>query len=892
MDKILHPLLQRFLAPTMIGAMLLTVATSSTLGASARTDVLEPPSSGGLAALDHALVRLSTHKRLLVIAAHPDDEDTTLLTWVTRGLGGEAAYLSLSRGDGGQNLIGPELGPGLGLLRSRELEAARRIDGARQFFSRAFDFGYTRSLDETLERWPREILLEDAVRVVRRFKPQVLMAVFPPTAQAGHGQHQASGLVAEEVLELAADPEAFPHLLEEGLAPWRIGTFYRGAFWNPENASLAFPLGQIEPMTGRSILQIALESRSQHRCQDMGMLQPLGDLSGSLTWVAGTPEDELFGAAATHLAAIAELLPAGSLRDQLATDLDHVADLAHRTRRELDPTDATGAVEPLKEIVRTLWNAWNTLGDMNNTAGGGPAGIDHARELVGEKLEIARHALAVAAQVLVDAVSERAEVVPGEALDVRAIFWNAGPHKVENLRLEIVSEEGWELMESATPPEKRARFATRVTEERLLTVRIPESTPPTIPYFLQAPRHGDLYDWSTAAVEVRGQPFQAPPLFVRFLFTLDGVPMGLDREVVQQVRDQALGEVRTPLRTVPELEVEVTPPLVVWPLGIRSSETLSVDIASNAGQPLAARLEVTPPTGWPPVTPVELKLRPHGRATVEVALTVPPNLTPGRYEVQVTAISEDGTHYEMAYPLIDYEHVRPTPLPTPAQVTVRADDIRLPHLNQLGFVRGASDLVPDFLRRIGLPVVLLTDDELATGDLGKYDAIVIGSRAYEVNPTLGRENDRLLDYARAGGLLLVQYQQYQFVRGGFAPFPLEIRRPHDRVTDEGAPITLLAPEHPALTTPNRLGPRDWQNWVQERGLYFAGTWDETYRPLLSMADPGGEEALGSLLVAPLGKGTYIYTGLAFFRQLPAGVPGAYRLFANLLALATPEETTP
>jgi len=729
------------------------------------------------------------------------------------------------------------------------------------------------------------------VRVVRRFKPQVLMAVFPPTAQAGHGQHQASGLVAEEVFELAADPEAFPHLLDEGLAPWRIGTFYRGAFFAPKNASLELPLGRIDPMSGRSILQIALESRSQHRCQDMGMLQPLGDFSSRLTWVAGTPEDELFGGAATDLAAIAELLPSGPLKSQLASDLERVAALASKKRRELCPTDPTGAVSGLKEIVLTLRNSWKSL-VAASVAADGPSGIDHAGDLVGEKLEVAQLALAIAAQVLVDAVSEQAEVVPGETLEVNAIFWNAGPHAVAGLTLELLSEEGWEIAAIGSPPEGRSRFATRVTEERLLTLRIPKTTEPTVPYFLRRSRTGDLYDWTGAESAIHGEPFQPPPAFVRFRFTLDGVPMRLDREVLQRVRAQAYGEVRRPLRTVPKLEVRAEPSLVVWPLGSRSVETLSVELSSNVQQPQTVRLEVTPPTGWPAVAPRKVEIRPHGRAVVEVPLTVPAHLAPGRYEVLIAAVAEDGSRYDMAYPLIDYEHVRPTPLPTPARVTVSAGDIRLPTLDKLGFVRGASDQVPDFLRRIGLPLTLLTDDELAAGDLSSYDAIVVGSRAYEVNPTLGQANDRLLDYVREGGMLLVQYQQYQFVRGGFAPFPLDIKRPHDRVTDEGAPVTLLDPEHSAMTTPNHLGPDDWQGWVQERGLYFAGTWDEAYHPLLAMADPGGEEKHGALLVAPLGKGTYVYTGLAFFRQLPAGVPGAYRLFANLLALATPEETTP
>ena len=254
------------------------------------------------------------------------------------------------------------------------------------------------------------------------------------------------------------------------------------------------------------------------------------------------------------------------------------------------------------------------------------------------------------------------------------------------------------------------------------------------------------------------------------------------------------------------------------------------------------------------------------------------------------AVTSGGDRFDQAIGVIDYEHVRPTALPRRASVDVSAGDINLPRLRRLGYIRGASDRMPEALRRIGLPVEVLSAEALAAEELTSFDAIVVGSRAYEVDPALLRTSPLLLDYARAGGLLIVQYQQYQFVRGGYAPFPLEIRRPHDRVTDETAPVTLLEPEHPAFTVPNRLGEDDWRGWVQERGLYMAGTWDDAYKPLLAMADPGGEEKRGALLVARLGQGHYVYTGLAFFRQLPAGVAGAYRLFANLLALGESRPT--
>ncbi len=838
-----------------------------------------------------------------MIAAHPDDEDTALLTWVARGLGGEAAYLSLSRGDGGQNLIGPELGIGLGLLRSRELQSARRIDGARQYFTRAYDFGYTRSLEETMERWPRELLLEDAMRVIRRFKPQVLVAIFPPSAAAGHGQHQASGLVAEEIFELSADPEAFPRLDAEGLAPWEVSSFYRVARWDPgaatsrKSAILELPLGTIEPFTGRSILQLAMASRSQHRCQDMGSLQPLGDATARLIRVAGSDRpdgDAPFAGIDTRLAAIADLLPAGQLRREVAARLAQVAEIATVTRRQLSAAEPLLAVDPLLDIVRLLRAVDRDLaaelaprGDLGSTAAS--AAVGQARTLVAEKLTLATEGLATAAQVVVDAVTERETVIPGQTLQVRSMFWNAGGLAVADLEVTTISPRGWRTVGSRLPAAGRSRFATRLTDERIIDVAVPAASGSTTPYFLRLPLRGDLYDWSRTASEVRGEPFGPPPLSLRFAFKLAGEPIELEREVVYRAGDQAVGEVRRPLRVVPELEVSVEPEMVVWPVGRRQGEPLVIEIASNVERPVTARLEVEVPAGWRTIEPMDIEIEPsRRRRMVEVRLEVPANVKPGRYQVGVAVTAASG-RFDQSVRMIDYQHVRPAVMPKPATVEVSAGDIRLPRLRRFGYVRGASNLVPESLTRIGLPLELFSAEDLAAADLSAFDAIVVGSRAYEVDPGLLRASPLLLDYARAGGLLIVLYQQYQFVSGGHAPYPLGIRRPHDRVTDETAPVRVLEPEHAVFTTPNRIGEADWHGWVQERGLYMAGSWDDAYRPLLAMADPGEEEKRGALLVARLGKGHYVYSGLAFFRQLPAGVAGAYRLFANLLALAASDE---
>jgi LmbE family N-acetylglucosaminyl deacetylase len=850
-------------------------------GAAPAPSALQPATTGGLAAVDRALAKLSSHRRMLVVGAHPDDEDTALLTYVAQSLGGEAAYLSLSRGEGGQNLIGPELGVGLGIIRTRELLAAREIDGGRQFFSRAFDFGFTRSLDETLRLWPKEALVEDAVRVVRRFKPQVVVSVFPGTPEAGHGQHQAAGVVAPEAYRLAGDPAALRELAAEGLVPWRPQALYQGGWFRRDEATMTLPLAVVDPLTGKSAFQLAMASRSMHRSQDMGQIQPLGSQEDRLIWVdggAGRAGKGAFAGIDTHLAAIAAPLPEGATKREVASHLAAVEALALRARSALAPMHLEEAVAPLASILGHLRAARAPLA--------GQDGAERAvADLLDEKIAVAETGLAAAAGIAVDAIASRETVTPGSAVEVATTLWNGGKTPLAGVSVALISDWGDAVPAAAGPPTApRAQVAPGEMAEDKSSLTVPAATPLTLPYFLRRPMRGALYDWSQAAPAERGEPFGPAPLTARFRFTLRGVPVDLDREVVYRRRDEALGEVRRPLRVVPKVEVTLADHLVMWPVRQRTPRQLAVTLTSRAADALGGRLEVAAPAAWPAIAPVPFRLEPNAAANLDVTLAPPASLAPGRYPFTLSAVLDSGERIALAVPVVDYPHIRPTPRPEASALEVSAADIVLPPLHRVGYVRGAADRVPEFLAQVGVPIVLLGPADLASGDLSGYDAIVVGSRAYETDPALVRANARLLDYARRGGLVIVQYQQYPFVQGKYAPFPLDIARPHDRVTDETAAVTLLDPASPVFTTPNRIGPTDWEGWVQERGLYFAHTWDPAYQPLLAMADPGGPRLEGSLLVARVGKGYYVYTGLALFRQIPAGVPGAYRLLANLLAL--------
>ncbi len=859
-------------------ALALPVALGAAVAGAAappEPDPLAPAATGGLAAVDAALAKLATHRRLLIVGAHPDDEDTALLAWVAQGLGGEAAYLSLSRGEGGQNLIGEELGVGLGLLRSEELLAARRVDGARQFFTRAFDFGYKRSLEETLAAWPRAELERDALRIVRRFKPQVLVSVFPADERAGHGQHQAAGLLAEAVWRLARDPAALPELgREEGLPPWAPQAFYRSAWSRPEEATLTLSLSALEPVSGRSVVQLAAASRSLHRSQDMGRTQPLGAAERPLAWVAGgagPASDDPFAGIDTRLAAIAALLPAGEGREATKELLDAVEERARAARAALSPVALDAAVPSLAAIVAELAQA-------QRLAAGEPA----ASGLISEKLDAAQRGLAAAAGIAVEARADRERLVAGGPLGVTVEVWNAGSRPV---RLRGVALEG----PAAAPSPHRLEIPDATLDAgELATFEASWTVPalePTTPYFLRRPLTGGLYDWSGVEPAQRGEPFEPPLLEAVVDLEIEGAEARLRREVVEVTADQALGEVRRPLRVVPAVEVAVEPALVLWPLAGGAPRELVATVTSNLERPVGGHIEVRLGDGRTDLAPIPFEIPAgRGQVVVPIALEMPAGSAAGTFEAEVRVVPREGPSSDHAYPSIDYPHVRPRPRPQAARSRVELLDLALPRLERLAYVRGASDRVPEVLRQLGLPLEIVDGARLEREDLGGYDAIVVGSRAYETDLALERANARLLDYVRAGGLAIVQYQQYSWVEGGFAPLGITIARPHGRVTDESSSVRSLAPDHPVFARPNPIGPSDWKGWVQERGLYFAASWEEPARPLLALQDPGQPEQLGSLLVAPLGEGTYVYTGLAFFRQLPAGVPGAIRLFANLLAL--------
>ena len=801
-----------------------------------------PPGTGGVAALAGALKQLGANKRVLVIGAHPDDEDTELLAILSRGMGVRAAYLSLSRGEGGQNLIGPELGPELGIIRTEELLAARQLDGGRQFFTRAYDFGFSKTADETFRFWPRDSLLVDVLAVIRRFRPQIVVSIFSGTPRDGHGQHQVAGIVARQAFETLRD------------SSWGPVKLYRAAWSDTGATTLRLDGGALDPLAGRSYHQIAMAGRSRHRSQDMGQFERAGPSVDRLAFVEwrdgrrGTKDgDGLFAGVDTVLHGRAR----------------YVA-LLDSARVRLNPSRPAAIVPLLVRALRELGRG--TVGETD-----------------AEQRESLEHALAAAAGVAIDGFVDDGIVIPGERLEVEATVWNAGAGGVTLDGIDVTAPPGWkvERLDAATSPVPQGALATR-----RFAVTVAPDAPRSQPYFLRHPLAGGLYDWTGTPADWRGLPFEPSLVEMAARLTIAGQPVTLCREVVYRYRDQGIGEVRRPIVVTQPFDVAVTPDLVVWPIdgAAGGPRHFTITVTNRARGPAATQVVVTPPSGWAAAPAESLSFQREDEAkSLTVTVALPPGARPGVYALQAAAVTA-GERKEGALAVIDYPHIRPRPVAHASTAELRAARIALPAVTRVGYVRGASDRVPEALQAVGVPLELLGPDTLARGDLSRYDAIVIGSRAYEVDAALVASNGRLLDYARTGGLVIVQYQQYQFVNGNFAPYRLSIARPHDRVTDETAPVTERDAAHRVFHVPNEIGPDDWAGWVQERGLYFAHDWDAAYTPLLETHDPGEPPLFGGLLVAAVGQGTYVYTGLSFFRQLPAGVPGAYRLFANLLAL--------
>jgi LmbE family N-acetylglucosaminyl deacetylase len=823
-----------------------TLAITSTGLAAPRP--LEPPAAGDL---QQALEKLGTVGSVLYVAAHPDDENTRLMAWLAGEKKVRVAYASMTRGDGGQNLVGPELGPLLGVVRTQELLAARRIDGAEQFFTRAIDFGYSKNPEETLRIWGRDAVLADLVRIIRTFRPDVVVARFD-LQQPNHGHHTASAILAREAFAAAADPARFPdslpphqaRVLLENKSSWR---FKPG---QDLSGYLSVDVGTYNPLLGRSTSEIAAAGRTMHKSQGFGVAPELG------------PVPEYFEVTATAPDVAA---PTGDPFANVETGWKRYPG-TERLRERLDAArKAFDGAHPARMLpaLADVHTELRKLPDDN------PARAP--------KLAEVQALMVAAAGVVLDPRATTAAVIPGLPADIKAALLARVADGV------VVNGVTWPDGERSDPPGALARGAlTSVTR----TMTMPTTTPFSTPFWLAEPpappatgSPAGLY--SVPNPDLGILPEAPPDLPVVFDVTIAGTRFDVVRPLRYAEVDRVQGErIRS---------VEVLPPVTVTPaastlmLANGDRGTLRVRVTAHAdGQSGKAFLQVAAGYRVAPES-IDFNLAKTGD-TVDLAFTVtPPKGASQASELTAVAQVGDRTVTLRSDP-INHAHIPALTVLAPARVKVVPIAIRKGG-TRIGYIPGAGDEVAESLRQVGYDVTVLDDAALATGDLDGYAAIVGGIRAYNVNPRLGTVHDHLMRYVERGGTYLVQYvtstSRMPYLGAAIGPFPFAIDA--DRVTDETAEMTPVDPKSRTLTAPNVLTAADQANWVQERGLYFAKTWDARYQALFTAHDPGEAPLQGGTLIARHGKGAFLYTGLAFFRQLPAGVPGAYRLLANLLA---------
>ncbi len=789
--------------------------------------------------LASALQQLGSTGRVLYVAAHPDDENTRLLSYLVGARHLRVAYLSLTRGGGGQNLIGPEQDDLLGVIRTQELLAARRLDGALQRFTRMKDFGYSKSADETLRLWQHDEALADVVFVIRSFQPDVIITRFTETPP-NHGHHTASAVLAREAFAAAADPKRFPEQLAQGVGVWQAQRLLHNVttFNNPKvpEGALALDVGAYDARLGLSYGELAARSRTQHKSQGFGVPGERGPLLEHFVSLAGqAPSKDLFegmdltwrrlGAAAEPFAkAIAEA-QARLERDAPEKALPALLE-AHR------------ALEALPEVPRV-------------------------RDARAQLLEV----IAGAAGLFLRATAASPSAVPGASVPVSLEVVMRRP---AGLRLERLLVPGLPPQALATPLELNGKKKLEAA------VPIPADAAMSSHYWLAEPP-------AAAAETVRdprliGDPEGPPALRLSLELGAGSRRLTYELPVLHAFADRVHGERLRRFIVTPPVMVTPTRGAVMLPNGAPTAVALRVRAGRDG---LEAEVSLPLPAGWksePASQPVTLA-RAGDETVVRFVVRPPKDAAPVVIAPQGLV---GGVAYAYRQDIIDYPHL-------PMQVVVRPAELRLVPLalklpkGIVGYVQGSGDTLPEDLVHLGVGVELLSDEALLTGELSRFAAIVLGIRAYNTREVLQSAQARLLRYVEGGGTLVVQYNvnsRLSQLDVPIGPLPLQIGRA--RVTDERAAMTLLDPKHPVFTRPNLIGAADFDGWVQERGLYFAETWDPKYTPLLAAADPGEEAQRGALLVAQHGKGRFVYTGLSFFRQLPAGVPGAYRLFVNLL----------
>ena len=855
----------------------------------------------GEAGLALMLRKLATVGTVMHATAHPDDENSALMAKQSAGQGLRVVLATATRGNGGQNEIGPELFEALGVLRTEELLAAHRFDGAEQFFTRAVDFGFSFSVEESFEKWGHDEIVGDYVRLIRMMRPDVILTMRPEGAGGGQ-HHQASARIATEAFRAAGDPARYAAQLQEGLRPWQPRKVYQARWYGmferdtppPAENLVTVDGNTYDPLLGRTWAEVGSEARAMHKCQGFGQLLALPGpfvvkyklVDTTLTSQRDPNEatlEEGLDLTVPGLARFAGANPPAALPAKLGA----VADAVRAAEGSLRARGPDAALPDLARGLRATRELRAWLASPGAQIDKEKAfEIDFRLAQTERKFEAA---LVTAQGLRIEALADDGIVVPGQRVKLTLIVANRGGTPVA---IAETSAKGFADSWSSCTIGPLAPGAIARCEGSLT---VPVSARVSEPYWHRAGEAG-RYTFDEDAPF--GLPFRPTPFVTDLALTIGDVPVRVSLPIQYRYEGNIFsGEKRMELKVVPALSVRSTPDIVIVPTASGPQRTSNATVAAitreirvvvtnNAPDATEADVALDTPQGWnvtPPSAHVRFE-RPDEAHTVRFTIAPTGPVTPGPFSVKAVARA-GGAAFDRGFQVVEYPHIQRRHIYDAAATTLKVIDVRLPQGLSVGYVMGVGDQVPAALEQLGASVRMLTADDLAYGDLSHFDAIVTGVRAYERRPDLRAGNHRLIEYAEAGGTVLVQYNKFEFNGAQYGPFPAKVSP--NRVTDEHALVTVLQPEHSAFTRPNRITDDAWSGWVQERGLYFLGERDSRYTDLVELADPfefnkGAKR--GALVDAQVGKGHWVYVGLNLWRQLPAGTDGAYKLLANLVSL--------
>jgi LmbE family N-acetylglucosaminyl deacetylase len=804
------------------------------------------PQSWTSADIYQGIKKLNVLGSVLYVAAHPDDENTRLIAYLSKDKLYRTGYLSMTRGDGGQNLIGDEQGIELGLIRTQELLAARRVDGGEQFFTRAYDFGYSKSPAETFNKWDKEKVLSDVVWVIRKFQPDVIVCRFPTTGEGGHGHHTASAILANDAFAAAADPNRFPEQLKNGVKPWQA----KRILWNSFNFGgtnltspdqFKFDVGGYNPLLGKSYGEIAAESRSQHKSQGFGVPAGRGEALEYFRTTGGSaPVNELFDG----VDASWKRVTGGEAIEKMIDGISSSFDFIHPEK------SVKGLVE--------LYTALNAMPDS---------------QWRNKKMEEVKVLIEQCSGLWMDVFANEQFAVQTDSIRFNFQFNNRLGVNASLIKLKVDDFDS--TLNQILSKNKNLNFPK--------TFFVPVTKQLTQPYWLEN-KMAEGY-FNVTDQEKIGKPDVDPSYSVNFLIRIENYDFSFTRSVKYKYTDPVRGELYQPLVVVPSV---ILTPADDLKIVLNEKEKLNGNVAVRAMKKnVSVNIAALNAQDKTPIADIFFNAPQVNISAKNQVADISYSYSSGKKSVEVlfaagnTAAGnlENKDRHEVKYdhiPNINYFH--------DASVAVKYIDIKT-HGKKIGYIIGAGDKVPEALEQMGYEVTLLTDKELSRNNLQQFDAILTGIRAYNTNDWMGKHYDKLMKYVEQGGNMIVQYNTSNFissVSSKIGPYPFTINR--NRITDENAPVKLLNINHPAFTFPNLINEDDFKGWIQERSIYHATDTSGKYEKLISMSDPGENPDDGSLLVTKYGKGFFTYTGIVFFRELPAGVPGAYRLLANLIAL--------